>query len=195
MADKDSEPSKFWGYATVLTGICVHLFCGNMYLWGNVSNYVVSFFHFQGDQNATLSVAVIVLPLSFTVQTCFNPVGAFLQKKWSPKIILAIGVSIMSISILIASLQTTWWGFVLWYCVGFPAGIGIVYWVPIMSAWEWFPNNKGLVSGLIVGGYGFGAFIFGFVSTAIANPNNLNTEVPQDGSGDKDELFPESVAN
>jgi MFS transporter, OFA family, oxalate/formate antiporter len=101
----------------------------------------------------------------------------------------------MSVSILIASYQTTWWGFVIWYCIGFPAGIGIVYWVPIMSAWEWFPNNKGLVSGLIVGGYGFGAFIFGFISTAIANPDNLKTEVPQDGSGDQDELFPISVAN
>ena len=67
MVDTTEKPSMFWGYATVITGICVHLFCGNMYLWGNVSGYVVSYFHFEGDSNATLSVAVIVLPLSFTV--------------------------------------------------------------------------------------------------------------------------------
>lgn len=28
------------------------------------------------------------------------------------------------------------------------------------------------MSGLIIGGFGFGAFIFGFISTAIANPAN-----------------------
>ena len=58
------------------------------------------------------------------------------------------------------------------YCVGFPIGIGMTYWTPIMCGWEWFPNNKGLVSGLIVAGFGFGAFFFGFISTAIINPND-----------------------
>lgn len=49
-------------------------------------------------------------------------------------------------------------------------GIGISYMCPIIAGWEYFPNNKGLVSGLIVGGYGFGSFIFGFISLAVANP-------------------------
>ena len=53
-----------------------------------------------------------------------------------------------------------------------------------MCGWEWFPDNKGLVSGLVVGGYGFGAFIFGFVSTHIANPDNHKP----------DPLYDESVA-
>ena len=100
----------------------------------------------------------------------------------------------MVFSILGASYMQTWWAFCAFYTIGFPAGIGIVYWVPIMCGWEWFPENKGLVSGLIVGGYGFGAFIFGFVSTAIANPDNLSPAVPEDGST-TDKLFPTSVAD
>ena len=52
-----------------------------------------------------------------------------------------------------------------------------------MCGWEWFPNNKGLVSGLVVAGYGFGAFIFGFITTHIANPNDFKPEIPDDGSG------------
>ena len=79
------------------------------------------------------------------------------------------------------------------YAVIFPAGIGIVYWVPIMCGWEWFPDRKGLVSGLVVGGYGFGAFIFGYISTAIANPDDLKTAAPEDGST-TDKLFPQHVA-
>ena len=63
-------------------------------------------------------------------------------------------------------------------------------WVAVV----WFVDNKGVVSGIIIGGFGFGAFIFGFISTAIANPDNLPVRVPQDGSDLTDELFPESVA-
>ena len=38
-----------------------------------------------------------------------------------------------------------------------------------------------MVSGTISGGFGFGAFIFGFISFAIANPDNLKPEYPVDG--------------
>lgn len=187
------QTNKFKGYLTVITGVCIHLFCGSLYLWGNVSTYVVTYFHFQDDSNATLANALLVLPLSFIIQSLFNPVGAYLQKRWNPKLIIGIGLTIMSASILIASYCQTWWTFVLVYSIGYPAGIGIVYWVPIMCGWEWFPNNKGLVSGSVVAGYGFGAFIFGFITTAIANPNDLKVEVPIHGPETTDKLFPFTV--
>ena len=79
----------------------------------------------------------------------------------------------------------TWWTFLLFYAVFFPIGVGFVYWPPIICGWEWFPEHKGLVSGLIVGGYGFGAFIFGFITTAIINPEDLKDN--------DDGYFPESV--
>lgn len=52
--------------------------------------------------------------------------------------------------------------FVLWGTVGFMAGagIGFAYVCPIAAVVKWFPNQKGLVSGLAVAGFGFGAYIF-----------------------------------
>jgi OFA family oxalate/formate antiporter-like MFS transporter len=96
----------------------------------------------------------------------------------------------MTVSVLVASFCSSWLAFVLVYSIGFPAGIGIVYWVPITCGWEWFPDSKGLVSGCVVAGYGFGAFIFGFISTAIANPDNLTVSVPDYGPPTLDKLFP-----
>jgi len=86
-------------------------------------------------------------------------------------------------SIFIASYMHNWWTFVFFYAVLFPIGIGIVYWIPIICAWEWFPERKGLVTGAILAGYGFGSFIFGFLSTAMVNPNNVRPEILDDGSG------------
>ena len=52
--------------------------------------------------------------------------------------------------------------FILWGTVGFlaGAGIGFAYVCPIAALIKWFPNRKGLVSGLAVAGFGFGAYIF-----------------------------------
>lgn len=52
--------------------------------------------------------------------------------------------------------------FLLWGTVGFlaGAGIGFAYVCPIAALIKWFPNHKGLVSGLAVAGFGFGAFLF-----------------------------------
>ena len=87
-----------------------------------------------------------------------------------------------------ASYSTNWWLFIYFYAVQFPLGIGLVYFTPIICSWEWFPDNKGLVGGLILSGYGFGAFVFGFISTAIVNPDDEAVELP--GDGDQDKLFP-----
>jgi OFA family oxalate/formate antiporter-like MFS transporter len=52
--------------------------------------------------------------------------------------------------------------FVLWGTIGFVvgAGIGFAYVCPIAALVKWFPEHKGLVSGLAVAGFGFGAYLF-----------------------------------
>ena len=50
----------------------------------------------------------------------------------------------------------------LWGTIGFMAGagIGFAYVCPIAALVKWFPNNKGLVSGIAVAGFGLGAYLF-----------------------------------
>lgn len=52
--------------------------------------------------------------------------------------------------------------FMLWATIGFLAGVGIgfAYVCPLAALIKWFPNAKGLVSGLAVAGFGFGAYLF-----------------------------------
>ena len=44
--------------------------------------------------------------------------------------------------------------------------------VPMHHGWLWFPEKPGLVSGIVISGFGFGALIFGNVARVIVNPNN-----------------------
>lgn len=50
----------------------------------------------------------------------------------------------------------------LWGTIGFMAGagIGFAYVCPIAALMKWFPEHKGLVSGIAVAGFGLGAYLF-----------------------------------
>lgn len=104
---------------------------------------------------------------------------------------MLIGAILIVGSILAASYCTNFILFLIFFCLFFPMGVGIIYWPPIMSSWEWFGPKKGLATGLIIGAFGFGSFFFGFITTAIVNPNNqqLYTD-PESG----DDVFPGDVA-
>ena len=70
---------------TVFGAVCIHLFCGALYLWGNIASYMVSYFHYDidghiGDPNATLKSAVAVMPIQVLMASCTMPIGAFLHK-------------------------------------------------------------------------------------------------------------------
>ena len=52
------------GYLCVLGGILIHLMIGNLYLWGNISSYVLSYYHYKHDPLAIESMGVSVIPIS-----------------------------------------------------------------------------------------------------------------------------------
>jgi MFS family permease len=58
---------------------------------------------------------------------------------------------------------------------------------------EYFPNNKGLISGIIMGSYGLGSFIFNIVATKIVNPNGESADIKTDDPNLN--LFAPAVAN
>ena len=69
--------------------------------------------------------------------------------------------------------------------VGFSINQGLVYMVPVHHGWLWFPNNPGLISGIILGGFGVGSLIFDNVLTHLVNPGNY----PIDSDG----FYPKEV--
>ncbi|XP_005112731.2 MFS-type transporter asR1, partial [Aplysia californica] len=70
---------------------------------------------------------------------------------------------------------------VLTYGLMFGYGIGLAYTAPLGCAMRWFPQRKGLVNGLVVAGFGGGAFIFDQVQTAFINPDNFKPDKEVDG--------------
>jgi len=54
--------------------------------------------------------------------------------------------------------------FTIFYAGMMPISWGLLYSVPVILSWEWFPERKGLISGLIIGAHGFASFISSFIA-------------------------------
>lgn len=92
--------------------------------------------------------------------------------------VLIIAMSIALIGLASATLLASKGGdlsftaFMVTFSVSFGICNGLSYTIPLKVGWDHYPNNKGLVSGVIIGGFGLGSFIFGLISTLLINPNN-----------------------
>lgn len=54
-------------------------------------------------------------------------------------------------------------------------GKGFFYSTALHASWSHLPGRKGLVTGIITSGMGFGAFIWGIVALSLVNPDNEAT--------------------
>ena len=78
--------------------------------------------------------------------------------------------------LLASSFVSSFYLFLSLFGIGWGICRGLTYTVPMHHGWLWFPNRPGLVSGIIIGGFGFGSLIFGKVAQVLVNPDNLSAD-------------------
>lgn len=79
-----------------------------------------------------------------------------------PRRLALIGCSMFSVGYLLAGWALHLDSIVMFYlCYGVigGAGIGLGYVTPVATVAKWFPDHKGLVTGIVVMGFGVGAFL------------------------------------
>ncbi len=78
---------------------------------------------------------------------------------WGPQRLALAGGITLGVGYVIAGLTGGTSLFGVWLGVGFigGTGIGLAYVVPIAVGMRWFPDRKGMISGVAVAGFGFGA--------------------------------------
>ena len=145
----------------LLGGTLVQLFNGCYYLWANLSIYVLSYIYkFDPEVNASAIFYFDVFLL--LLMNIGYQIGAYLliHKKFNVKAVVAIGGGLALLGIFISSFVHNLWLFIFFYGGFSGVGGGIMYMQPLICGWEHFPNNKGLITGITIGSYGMGSFIF-----------------------------------
>ena len=83
------------------------------------------------------------------------------QKKVGPRVVALTGGVVMGLGYVLAGLAgNSFIGILIGVGLIGGAGIGLAYVCPIAALVKWFPDKKGLITGLAVAGFGFGALIW-----------------------------------
>jgi len=98
--------------------------------------------------------------LSFAITMI--PAGR-LQDKIGPRKVATIGGILLGLSFMLSALfvreEYPWILYITYGLIG-GAGIGFAYVCPIAASVKWYPDKKGLITGLAVAGFGAGALFF-----------------------------------
>ncbi len=172
---------------------CVHLTIGSQYAWGSIAPYIVGYFRDMGKP-VNMSQFYLVLPLIVIMSTFFFPIGTKLTYYIGSKFIILVGALCCIGFTAFSTLTSNVLAFFVLYAVGFGIGKGFLYPAPLNAGWSHLPGRKGFVSGVVVSGLGFGAFIFALLAKYLMNPDNVAASVPYEAApGVVEYTFPPEV--
>jgi len=108
--------------------------------------------------------------LTFTISIFVLGISAFFGGLWlirrGPRIVALTGGVLYGLGVFLASFSDhgLWWLYLSYGVIG-GIGLGFGYIVPVAVLVKWFPDRRGLITGIAVGGFGAGALITAPVAT------------------------------
>jgi OFA family oxalate/formate antiporter-like MFS transporter len=164
----DNPTRGRWGL--VAAALLLQLSIGGVYAWSVFSKAL------QAAAPFKLSKVEASIPFEVTIGMIFigSFIGGRLQDRRGPRTVAIIGAVVYSIGVIIASFARN--GdqlplLVIGYGVISGFGLGFAYIVPIAMLQKWFPDRRGLITGLAVGGFGFGAVVTAPIAQALIGRN------------------------
>ncbi len=147
----------------VVGTVIAQLGLGTIYAWSMFNQPLVDKFGFQLSQVAlTFSVTSLALALSTLAA------GRRQDKLGIRRLTTAAGV-LLGIGLILTSMDHSLKMLYLTAGVLVGAADGVAYITTLSNCIKWFPDKKGLISGISVGAYGSGSLIFKYVDGSLIN--------------------------
>lgn len=151
-------------------GLLVQLVLGAVYAWSTFSKALHDAPAFK------LSHIQATIPFECAIGMIFvgASLGGRIQDKHGPRLVGLVGVMLYAIGMILASFARNagdLWLLVVGYGIIGGFGLGLAYIVPIALLQKWFPDKRGLITGIAVGGFGFGAVITSPVAQSLISGN------------------------
>jgi OFA family oxalate/formate antiporter-like MFS transporter len=147
-----------WGIA--LAGIVLQIVLGSVYAWSVFRTPLTKQFHWSISE-VTLTFTICILVLGFAAFF-----GGLWLGKVGPRTVAVTGAFLYGLGTLLASLSAShlWVLYATYGLIG-GTGLGFAYIVPVAVLVKWFPDRRGFITGVAVGGFGAGALITAPVAT------------------------------
>lgn len=146
-------------WVVLSAGCLFQMILGGIYAWSEFVPLLTA------GYGLTTSQCGLIFGATIAVFTCVMiPAGRFMQRHGA-RLSALVGALLFAAGYLIASLSEG--GFIplfLGLSVVTGAGIGFGYICPLTVCMQWFPDKKGLVTGVSVAGFGAGAMLLSLVA-------------------------------
>jgi OFA family oxalate/formate antiporter-like MFS transporter len=157
--------SRWWVVAGALV---IQVSLGAVYIWSVFQTPLKAVYQDWTETQVTLPAQVLLA--AFALAVVF---GGRIQDRLGPRIVATCGGIILGAGMILAKFtgEFSTGGALIWLLVTFSVlgglGIGAAYVCPIATCVKWFPDKRGLVTGLAVAGFGAGAFFFAPLAKAL----------------------------
>lgn len=139
-----------------LAAVGIHISIGSVYAWSVFTNPLANQFGWSLSAiSMTFSIAIVFLGLSAAFM------GHFVEK-YGPRRSGIVSATFFGIGIVGAGLAVdigSLWLLYLTYGALGGIGLGVGYITPVSTLVKWFPDRRGLATGLAIMGFGFAAMI------------------------------------
>lgn len=150
----ENQKTNRWFIAVMAT--LTHLFLGTVYAWSFFQKPISETYHWTQSETAwAFSIAIFMLGI--TAAWCGGKIEKLGVKKLAVTgtVLYALGYIISYFALKYQLLFLLYFGFGI---VG-GIGLGMAYVTPVAAVSGWFPDKQGLVTGMVVMGFGLGAFV------------------------------------
>lgn len=139
-----------------IMGTLLQVVLGTVYAWSFFQKPIVAEYGWTNVQTMWIfSIAILFLGLSAAF-------GGMILPKYGPRKLASIGAFLYGVGYLISAYAMYISSLPLFY-LGFGVvggiGLGLGYVTPVATASKWFPDKKGLITGMVVMGFGLGALV------------------------------------
>ncbi|MFL2079058.1 L-lactate MFS transporter [Marinilactibacillus psychrotolerans] len=143
--------NRWW---VVIGAILVQLCIGGVYTWSLFNQPLANAYGWETN-SVYLAYSIVIFIFAFT-----TIISGRLQDKFGPRKIATIGIVLYSAGLMLTSTAESLWQLYLYYSLIAGVGIGFVYVCPLSTCVKWFPDKKGFITGIAVGAFGLGGFLF-----------------------------------
>ena len=164
------------GLAVLLGGFIIHFSLGTLYTHGNLSSYIISYVrNYSHPRDLSGGTTGWLYGAALMGQGVSMFAGGLLEMKIGPRYTALLGSFVMSAGVMLSAvaIKYSFWLLLVTYGALFGVGSGIAYIAPLVCAMKWLPRWKGAANGVVVSGFGLGAFVFDLAQTRYLNPSNL----------------------